>query len=86
MKKNFFVFIIICIILLLGIPVGCYHDDHIIPAKENKAYSMDELKQLYDVYRDDFNDVAKIVLKNDPMIPRKPLYARSITKEGRRSS
>ena len=67
MKKSFSVFIILCIILLLGILVGCYHDDHIIPAKEKKAYSTDELKQLYDVYRDDFNDVAKIVLKNDSM-------------------
>ena len=67
MKKNFSVFIILCIILLLGILVGCYHDNHIISTKEKKAYSTDELKQLYDVYRDDFNDVAKIVLKNDPM-------------------
>ncbi len=67
MKKNFSVFIILCIILLLGILVGCYHDNHIISRKEKKAYTVAELKEMYDVYHDDFNDVAKIVLKKDSM-------------------
>lgn len=67
MKKVLSVLIMLFSILLLGILVGCYHDNHIISRKEEKAYTVAELKEMYDVYHDDFNDVAKIVLKNDPM-------------------
>ncbi len=67
MKKVLSVLIMLFSILLLGILVGCYHDNHIISRKEKKAYTVAELKEMYDVYHDDFNDVAKIVLKNDPM-------------------
>lgn len=59
-----FILVIVTMITFFGSTIGCYHDNHIISNEQRNAYSMTELKALFGVYRNDFIDVANIVLQN----------------------